>query len=129
MYREKCEATHATWSPPWMHTYRFVLPSFQQSVQMASRVHSQLKRQFFNPTDGSGYGLFCHRSGIFLPFHRLLRNPERNHMGLSRGSGQHSYRPSGPQLQATNHLTTPELKERTHSSQPSKSYQQNRQAA
>lgn len=102
--------------PAWTHTYRFIIPSFQQGVQAASLAHSQLKRQFLNPTDGSGYGLFRHRNSIFLPFHRRLGNPERNHMGLSWGSGQPSCHPSVSELRATSHLTSAELKERKHSS-------------
>lgn len=85
--RKKPEATSVTWGQPWMHTHSFVFPSFQQSVQAASLAHGQLESQFPNPADGSSYGLFRHRSSILLPFHRLLRNPGRNDMGLSLGSG------------------------------------------
>lgn len=106
-----------------VHTYRLVVPSFQQSVEAASLAHSQLKRHFLNPTDGSSYGLFCHRNSIFLPFHRPLGNPERNHTGCNRGSGQPSCQPSVSEVRAASHLPSPELNEREHSSWPSESCQ------
>ena len=86
VWREELEATDVTWGHR-VHTYRLVLPSFQQSVQAASLARGQLKRQFLNPADGSGYGLLRHRNSTFLPFHRPLGNPERNHTGCRRVMG------------------------------------------
>ena len=107
------------------HTHHFILSRLQQSFQAAGVAWSQLKRQLLNPADGGSYGWCCHRNSVFLPFHRLLRNPERNHMGLSPGSGQGSCQPSVSELQATRH---PMSLERKCSSQTSENYWENRWA-
>ena len=110
VWRNKLKATFVTWDQTQTLTHHFILPRLQQSLQAAGVARSQLKRQLLNPADGGGYGWCCHRNSIFLPFHRLLRNPERNHMGLSPGSGQRSCQPSVSELQATRHPTSLERK-------------------